>query len=352
MALKDFISRFNDNDLEFLNAFGGSDYDEEWDRIRRFLKLLENRELIKYIHVGDRSFNDFYTQNIFDRYCFRRPELRDDFIHYSASQFYRNISYDNGRIYLVLSDLQDLAQLFNQGDSRYTASSYDLALSILGEDIFEPYTDTTSDVYDDVISVLTKPNFKKLCQLISQGREPIIISDYSDEIYSTLIPELSVELGDENILNFDDVVVETMLKDKDTFKFLSREVLGDDFYYSLFQCHGNAYNGVLVGEWYNKVWSEIKSFGIGEGVWTKNAKDKNIYQIDITDNFIDLLGKFFDVILGYNVRISDFSDYFSFVLDIDDRGGDLLITLRLSEYPDHREVNKYINESIFDYVEF
>jgi len=353
MVLKNFISRFNSDDFDFLKAFYIDEDEEEWDVIRKFFRLLENRNLIQYIRVGNKDFMVSYTQNLFDRWCFRRPELRNEFIHFAAGCLYRDVEYRDGRIFLILSHLDLLSNLFDPNDGgRNGISSYDLAYGILSEDSYEPYPDTTNDVYGDVISVLTKPNFKKLCQLITQGREPIVISDYSHKIHSTLIPQLAVEQGNENVLNFDEVVVETMLRDEDTFKFLCREVISDDFYYSLIHCHGNAYNGVLVDGWYNEVWSELRSFGIGEGVWTKKETGKNIYEIDITDNFLELLGEFLDVNQGYRVSISDFTNYFSFIeYGIEDKKEGLLMRLRLDEYPDRRKVEEYINDSIFDYVE-
>ncbi len=58
------------------------------------------------------------------------------------------------KVYLILKDMGDLSYLFCE-DSRSEMSSQEKARAILGEDFFEPYSDTTNDVFNDVIEVLT-----------------------------------------------------------------------------------------------------------------------------------------------------------------------------------------------------
>ncbi len=353
MALKNLIDRFNNNDLEFLTVFVGNKDEEEWDTIRRFLNLVEKKGLIELISPGERSFEYNYIQNMFDKYLFNNPETRNKFIEYVARGLWRNISYENGRIFLVLKDMEDLAQLFCFGDeTRSGPSSYDLAYNILREDSFEPYYDTTQDVHKDVIKVLTKENFKKLCNIISQNFDTLNINEYSYKIHNTLIPNLASLDGDENTLRFSEKNVAEMLKDSNTFKFLKDEVFSDDFRISLKSCHSNAYNGVLSDEYYKSVRKELESVGIGKGVWGSDENKKNIYRIDITENFVDLIHAFIESHIGYGTNLSDFTNYFSLVEETRDYSDEYeCLRLRVSDYPDYRKVIEYINDSFFDYLE-
>ena len=353
MALKNLIDRFNNNDLEFLTVFVGNKDEEEWDTVRRFLNLVEKKGLIELISPGERSFEYNYIQNMFDKYLFNNPETRNKFIEYVARGLWKNISYENGRIFLVLKDMEDLAQLFCFGDeTRSGPSSYDLAYNILREDSFEPYYDTTQDVHEDVIKVLTKENFKKLCNIISQNFDTLNINEYSYKIHNTLIPNLASLDGDENTLRFSEKNVAEMLKDSNTFKFLKDEVFSDDFRISLKSCHSNAYNGVLSDEYYKSVRKELESFGIGKGEWSSDINKKNIYRIDITENFVDLIHAFIESHIGYGTNLSDFTNYFSLVEETRDYSDEYsCLRLSVSDYPDYRKVIEYINDSFFDHLE-
>jgi hypothetical protein len=102
MALQNFIDRFNNNELEFLTVFVGDNAEEEWDTVKRFIKLVEKRGMIELIRPGRREFEYNYTQNQFDRFLFTHPVTRNEFIRYSAMRLWKNISYENGRIFLLI----------------------------------------------------------------------------------------------------------------------------------------------------------------------------------------------------------------------------------------------------------
>ena len=351
MALRNLIDRFNTgNDLEFLSAFGTSD-DEEWERIRRFLKIVESRGLLELIDPSAGfDFDDSYTQNSFDWYCFRRPELKEKFIEQACRQLYRDIVYDNGRVFLVLDDYSQLSRLFCSHEYTRSISSYDLAYGILSDDTYEPYSDATGDVYNDVVGVLTNENFRLFCIYVAENLKEIVLSEYSDDIYETIIPELAEALGNDKVLRVDKEIVVSMFKDETTFNFITEEVLSEDFYDSLRDCHLNAFNQALTAEWAEEVNKKLESFGIGKGVWNNR---NTTYKVDITDNFIRILSHFLKSHIGYNSTIYDFNNYFSFVEDTESYSDDVkCLELRIDDYPNQKNVNKLINESIFEYLDF
>jgi hypothetical protein len=357
MALKNLIDKFNTGiDLEFLSAFGSRD-DEEWELVRRFLKIVESRGLLELIDPSAGfDFDDSYTQNSFDWYCFRKPELKEKFIEQACRQLYRDIVYDNGRIFLVLENYTDLSGLFCSYEYTRRISSYDLAYGILSDDNYEPYSDATDDVYRDVIGVLTNENFRLFCIYVAENLKEIVLSEYSDDIYGTIIPELAEALGDEKILRVDKEIVVSMFKDETTFNFITKEVLSEDFYDSLRDCHLNALNKALTVEWAEEINKKLESFGIGKGVWTNRNPKKNsytTYKVDITDNFIRILSHFLESHIGFNSTIYDFNNYFSFVEDTESYSDDVkCLELKIDDYPNQKNVDKIINESIFEYLDF
>ena len=70
MALQNFIDRFNNNELEFLTVFVGDNAEEEWDTVKRFLKLVEKRGMIELIRPGKKEFFYDYNQNSFNKFLF------------------------------------------------------------------------------------------------------------------------------------------------------------------------------------------------------------------------------------------------------------------------------------------
>jgi hypothetical protein len=355
MSLQNLISRFNDGDGDFLSSFG-SESEEEWDRIKRFLKLVESRKLTHLINLDTPiDFYESHTQNLFDRYCFNNPDLQEKFINHICRQFYKNISCVDGKIYLELRSMDELADLFCGEYRSNDISSYELAKGILGEDFYEPYSDTTEDVYEDVIEQLSEINFKMVCNRASDELNEINFEDYSDDIYNTIIPYLAEDQGSDSVLKLNQNMFELMFKDETTFNFLIDEVFDDTFKYSLMNCHGNAYNSALVDDWYKEVFYKLESFGINKGEWIKgnSVKTYNKYRIDITTNFKELLGSFLDALQGYRENLYDYNSYFSLVSTVQQYSDDFdCLTLRLSDYPDYKKVKENINESIFDYVEF
>ena len=356
MALQNFIDRFNNNELEFLTVFVGDNAEEEWDTVKRFLKLVEKRGMIELIRPGKKEFFYDYNQNSFNKFLFENPITRNYFIEYSAKGLWKNISYENGRIFLLVKHIEELASFFCTGDETNIGStSYDLAYSALMEDYYEPYSETSDDIYRDVIQILTKENFINLCSLISQKFGVLNLYEYSDNIYGTIIPDLATSQGDERILRFNVESVAEMLDDSTTFNFLIKEVFTDDFESSLWNLHSNAYNGVLTDEIYRSVMKELESFGVGKGVWTSDVDKKNIYKIDITENFKGVIGEFLESHIGYTSNLEDFNNYFHVVEEKNDYSDGYrypCLRLKVSEYPDHRKVDKYINEAFFDYLSF
>jgi len=351
MALRNLIDRFNTgNDLEFLSAFGTGD-DEEWERVRRFLKIVESRGLLELIDPSAGfDFDDSYTQNSFDWYCFRKPELKEKFIEQVCRQLYRDIVYDNGRVFLVLDDYSQLSRLFCSHEYSRRISSYDLAYGILSDGTYEPYSDATGDVYNDVVGVLTNENFRLFCIYVAENLKEIVLSNYSDDIYETIIPELAEALGNDKVLRVDKEIVVSMFKDETTFNFITEEVLTEAFYNSLINCHLTAFNQALTAEWAEEVNKELESFGIGKGVWSNR---NTTYKVDITDNFIRILSHFLESHVGFNSTIYDFNNYFSLVEDTENYTDDVkCLELRIDDYPNQKNVNKLINESIFEYLDF
>ena len=79
--------------------------------------------------------------------------------------------------YLYLNDQEDLGNLFYHGNRD---STQNLVKSVLGEDSWEPYWDTTDDVYRDVVEELNDENLKVLYSRILKEVEGETIGTETD----------------------------------------------------------------------------------------------------------------------------------------------------------------------------
>jgi len=169
--------------------------------------------------------------------------------------------------YLKLKDREELSEFFK--DSRQSTSPKDVAKSILGEDSWDPYWDTTDDVYRDVIEVLDKENLSHLSQYIIEhiGNQILSIDDYDTQFFD----EISNELGEFTITSEN---VEGLLRDEESMKLLLKNDL-IDLKSELYSLHDSSYNSAYENEIYSSVMSELERLFVGniiEEPLTRNEK--------------------------------------------------------------------------------
>ena len=138
-SIRDFLNMFNDGELDVEKYF--NNYDTFFNILRR-KGLFGNLDPIN--GPNNEDWQNEYLLSLYNS----NDKVRFNFW---VEKMLGDVDFDEkGNIYLVLQDRGDLAGLFCRNYREDI--SQDTVRSILqGEDVFEPYWDTTDDVYRDVI---------------------------------------------------------------------------------------------------------------------------------------------------------------------------------------------------------
>jgi hypothetical protein len=194
---------------------------------------------------------------------------------------------EDGRVFLDLSDLSDLSELFC--DSPRNGLSRAMVQEILNGEVDNWFDHTTNSVYDDVISELNSKNYKILVDYIVNVLQNTRISPETE-----VLSEIANEQGHPDYVTVDSSVVETILDDKETMTHLLSEEL-EDLDNSLYSIHSNAYSSAHESAVINSIWSELQEYVEGKGqfysVSHKFKKDTVIqrFTIPVASNFYEII---------------------------------------------------------------
>ena len=148
----DIIEKFNNNDLDVRRFF--NDYET-------FFNILKKRGLMGEIDPKNASDSESW-QN--DYLLWLYDNDKPNYYNWVGSLL-NDVVFENGKAYLEIADRGDLARLFCDGH-RYDLSRDTIEKLLSDGDIFEPYWDTTDNVYRDVIEELTPENDRRLQEYI------------------------------------------------------------------------------------------------------------------------------------------------------------------------------------------
>ena len=154
MNLEDALEDFNNGEFDkWLQVFGSYDI---------WFRLLKKRGLLDEVDPHNASDNEVW-QNEYLLWLYE-----DDKASYYkwVGKFLEDVIFENGKPYLEVSERGDLSKLFCNGN-RNDLSRDTIESILTGDgDSFEPYWDTTDNVYRDVIEELTPENDKRLSEYI------------------------------------------------------------------------------------------------------------------------------------------------------------------------------------------
>jgi len=256
-----------------------------------------------------------------------------------------DVVIENGKAYLELSDRGDLARLFCKNDRN--GLSRDTIEEILnGESSWEPYYDTTDNVYRDVIEELTPENDKAL--------QEYIVNDLKGEQISPETSELELIASEQGHPEYVEVNMENVkriIDDEETMKELLNNQLGD-LKSELYSIHSSSYNSAYEDELYNSIWNELKEYVIGPGEWiTKphpykknteiqyNKLPLTAFEADINDYLHNNKG------YGNSGTLEYHGSFISIMAEDRD-----CLSVHAPDYPDFRKVDKNINMYFKDYI--
>ena len=329
----EIVEMFNNGDLDVPKYF--NDY-------QTFFKVLKKRGLMgeidpKNADGGENWQNEYLLwlyENDRENYYKWIPTLLNDVV------------FENGKAYLEIHDRGDLAKLFCDGH-RYDLSRDTIETILSGDgDAYEPYWDTTQDVYSDVIEELTPENDKRLGEYIVKTLNGQQISADTDELQL-----ISSEQGHPDYVEVNMKNVKRIIDDEETMK----ELLGDqlsDLKSELYSIHSSAYNSAYEESVWAELWSELGTYFEGDGEWIskphpyKKNTEIQYFKIPIRNFESDVNDYLFNN-KGYGN--SGTLEYHGGFIEIMKEDRDCL-SAQAPDYPDSRKVDKNINEYFNHYI--
>jgi hypothetical protein len=277
------------------------------DNFEKLLDYLKWGDAIEEFKLGDTDLtNDYYLYLINNGY---EKKAMDEIIRGMGS-----LSYDGKDYYYELRYLDDMGEWFSTRGR--DISPRDIAEGVFKEDYWKPFDfyrgdiNLMTEVYDD----LDKENQSFL--------KDYIIKNYGEEY---------AQLDDEEKMNefFDDELSD----------------VGD----KLIDIYRVSYNDAYVNEYYYKVWGELRGefididakpieFKYGSGYHTK---------LKITDVLPRLIKQYVNNARCYD--IDSLGDYSYLIREGIGCGVFELLTFRIGDYPDYRELKRVLNENFKEY---
>lgn len=331
----DLVNTINNGDFEEMKPFFG-----DFERALNFIKKKGYVHLIDPFQIPDEDKNEVI------HFFLSEKDLRDD-IFTKLVETLNDVVEENGQYYLILDSLDELADLF-KSYSR-DVSPHDIAQGVLGEDYYEPYYDTTDDVFRDVVEELNPENKNYLKNKILE-----ILKDAEIEINGKASGEMELiasEQGHDDYMEVNSENIGRIFDDRETMKYLLKYEL-DDINSSLYSIHSQAYNDAYTSELYDKVWDELYNF-IDSDTKVENYKwgNKHRFKLKITNHIFNVIYQWFS---DYKKYTDDFEYYGSYIRIIkqliDEMGTYEYLSFRIPDYPSYRDVGKKINEYFGEYI--
>jgi len=334
MNLEDALEDFNNGEFDkWLQIFGSYDV---------WFRLLKKRGLLDEIDPHNTSDHEVWQ----NEYLLWLYESDKESYYKWVVRFLEDVIFENGKPYLEISERGDLSKLFCDGN-RYDFSRDTIESILTGDgDVFERYWDTTDNVYRDVIEELTPENNKTLSDhIVTELKGKKIFPE------TTELELIASEQGHPEYFEINSENVMRIIKDEDSMK----ELLGDqlsELRGTLYSIHSSAYNSAYEEEVYNDVWDELSNYFEGTGEWVsqphpyKKNTEIQYFRVPIR-NFESDVNNYLYNNKGYGN--SGTLEYHGSYIEIMSEDRDCL-SLRISDYPDSRKVDKYINEFFKDYI--
>jgi len=343
-AARELLDDFNNGDWDEIGSFFNYDFE-------LFLDYLEKVGLVGEIDYE--NVDEDYKNIILLRKLEKYPE---ETLNYICDNIITDVYPMGDGYYLFLgptNNRKELAELFDSRSGR-NGSTRNVAENVLNEDWWEPFWDTTDDVYRDVIDDLDDRNKNILAEYIIKnvGNQELSLDDYDDDLFHQFSEEQGIEgyfkITSENVMRFigDEMAMKEMLK-KDL----------DELKSELYNIHDNAYNTAYTDEIYHKVWDglseyfEPKSWKYVEKERYDGTKVSSEY-IKIKDFYTHILDflnfnkepQYSDSYLDY------YGEYIKVISSMMDNNEIEWLDFRIPEYADWSQTKKNINEIFGDYI--
>ena len=349
MDLKRIIQNFNDGDWVDISPIFNR-------KTTTFLKFLKSKNLLDRIDINQLPEDDFPEMEFLDslglldgleyrtvpdeqsnRYLlYMLEKTPSETLKFICDNLLTDVELRGEDYYLRLNDREELSEFFK--DYSRDTSPKDVSKAVLGEDYWEPYWDTTNDIYTDVIEVLDKENLAVISHYIIDriGNQVLSTDDYDTQFFD----KISNESGEFTITTEN---VGELLRDEESMKLLLNDDLSD-LKQELYSLHNNSYNSAYEGEIYSDVMSELERLFVGNIIEDKYIQIRDFYN-DVHKFLSTYKGS------GYNNENLDYhGSYTSIIKQLMDEDEMEYLDFRIPDYPDHREVDKNINDMLTSYI--
>ena len=349
--LMGIIEKLNDGelDIEFINKFMGG--------LDNFISLLQKRNLIHLIDPFNSSFENIQNTLFYELY-----QNDTSFIWKLVDQYISDVTKIGDEYYLDI-DASELAGLFRTHRSDISEDS--IASIISGEYEFNSW-DVTDDEYGDVYENL-KPEHKNTVD--DRVRSELGNYDTLSIEYRSpdLFEKIAEEQGTDGEINIDDSVINRLISDKESMKYLINRELSD-VRSELYSLYSMCYQDALNDEWYDSIMSELEGYIIDDRKGEQYSYKKDTWNAKgdrITKTFYGNRYKatkcIYDIVTEWLTDNKDndgFShnsiEYFGNLLSllknsVDYGSKEELRVPRLDDYPDHRKIEGCINDNFTSY---
>jgi len=334
MEFEEIIDDFNNGYLDVEKYF--NDYNT-------FFNVLKKRGLMSQLDVKASGSEDWQNEYLIWLY------------ENDGEKFYRDVVMlldndlemdENGKIYYVTNDRGELSKLFCSSRNDISQDTIEQILSGDG-DIWEPYWNTTDDVYRDVIEELTPDNDKRLQEYVVDSLKDNQIEPETEELEL-----IASEQGHPEYALVTPENVKRIIDDRETMEYLFVNGL-EDLKSELYSIHSNSYNSAYESEVWDEIWSEIQEYFDGKGEWISRPhrykKDTNVefFKIPVGGNFDTVVLDFLNLNkrFGNSGTLEYHGSYVGILSDSVD-----CLSVRVPDYPDSREIDKNINMYFQDYI--
>ena len=334
------LDAFNENGWDDISTF----FNEDFQFFLNYLKKYGLDTELDYNNIDDDYKNALLLA--------RLKENPEETLKFICDNLITDVYPMKDGYYLWLNNRQELAELFKSYSS--DLSPQDVAKGVLGEDFFEPFSDTTYDVYQDVIEYLNESNINHLAHYIVKniGNQELSLDDYDEDLFY----EFSEEQGTEGFFQITSQNVMELIKDESAMKLMLKNDLYD-LIHELSSIHYNAYNSAYVDEMYEAVWSELEEYFV-PGSWEYQTKERYDGK-KITHEYIkirDFKKDMYDFLVENELPqwseqyLDYYGDYIRTIENMMDNGEREYLSFRIPDYADWDRVTKNINDMFGDYI--
>lgn len=337
-----YVNEFNDGDFDSLLPF--------FNNMENMLRFFHKKNVLQYVDPFDSNIEDYQNEIL----NFLINEFDDKETLQKCISELADVEVKDDGYYLVINDRENLAELFDDRGRDTTAR--DVAKAVFGEDMWEPYSDTTDDVYRDVIEELNPENIERLKKYIldTLTNWKIEVDDNSPDLFHNYA-------DDEGVFYLTPENVGDVINDEESMNYLMDEDYLDNLRSELYSIHINAYNSAYETEIYNDVMGELETFfDVKTAKWESrpskyNSEKLNEYYIlkFNPNEVVNSIKKYVSDrnLWGYYGNNFGYQgSWLNMMTHMMDNGEESWLDFRLPDYADSSLVDRYINEMFGDYI--